>query len=216
MPKLVVSLDGVVVKEVQLTKDRTTIGRRPYNDVVLDHLSVSGEHAAVLLAGDEAALEDMGSTNGSFINGRSVQKQALASDDLIQVGRYKIRYLGSKVISGPAPFPAAPSARTQIMGVDSADSGSSMLGAAQAARLRVLTGHAAGRELPLAKPVTTIGTPGISLASVTRSRRGFELAHVEGAHIPAVNGVSVEAGPIVLRNHDQITMGEVRIEFTDA
>lgn len=217
MSKLIVSIDGVVVKEVQLTKDRTTIGRRPYNDIVLDHLSVSGEHAVLQMTGEQAVLEDTGSTNGSFVNGRSVHKQALASDDLVQIGRYKIRYLGSKTASGPAPFAAAPSAETQIMGnsegLDSKQN--SLQGPMANPRLRVLTGHAAGRELLLTKPSTTIGTVGVSLATITRSRRGFEISHLEGMHVPTVNGISVEAGPIVLRNHDQIGVGNVRIEFSD-
>ena len=56
MPKLIVSIDGVVIKEVQLTKDRTTLGRRPYNDIVIDNLAVSGEHAVVLMVGHEVHL----------------------------------------------------------------------------------------------------------------------------------------------------------------
>ena len=68
MPKMIVSIDGVVIKEVQLTKERTTLGRRPYNDVVIDNLAVSGEHAALQLTGAEVTLEDLGSTNGTYVN----------------------------------------------------------------------------------------------------------------------------------------------------
>ena len=93
MPRLIVSIDGVVVKEVQLTKDRSTIGRRPYNDIVIDNLAVSGEHAVIHLAGGQATLEDLGSTNGTFVNGKSIKKQLLAHEDSLEVGKYKIRYL---------------------------------------------------------------------------------------------------------------------------
>ena len=71
MPKMIVSIDDVVIKEVQLTKDRTTLGRRPYNDIVIDNLAVSGEHAVILMSGSEVTLEDLNSTNGSYVNGKA-------------------------------------------------------------------------------------------------------------------------------------------------
>ena len=74
MPKMIVSIDGVVIKEVQLTKDRTTLGRRPYNDIVIDNLAVSGEHAVIQLVGSEVFLEDLNSTNGTYINGKAAKK----------------------------------------------------------------------------------------------------------------------------------------------
>ena len=77
MPKMIVSIDGVVIKEVQLTKDRTTLGRRPYNDIVIDNLAVSGEHAVLQLGGNDVFLEDLNSTNGTYVNGKAVKKQLL-------------------------------------------------------------------------------------------------------------------------------------------
>jgi pSer/pThr/pTyr-binding forkhead associated (FHA) protein len=71
MPKMIVSIDGVVIKEVQLTKDRTTLGRRPYNDIVIDNLAVSGEHAVLQMTGSEVHLEDLNSTNGTYVNGKA-------------------------------------------------------------------------------------------------------------------------------------------------
>ena len=75
MPKMIVSIDGVVIKEVQLTKDRTTLGRRPYNDIVIDNLAVSGEHAVMQMSGAEVFLEDLNSTNGTYVNGKAIKKQ---------------------------------------------------------------------------------------------------------------------------------------------
>ena len=77
MGKLVVSLDGVVIKEVQITKDKTTLGRRPYNDIVIDNLAVSGEHAVLQMVGADVFIEDLNSTNGTYINGKAVKKQLL-------------------------------------------------------------------------------------------------------------------------------------------
>ena len=87
MPKLIVSIDGVVVKEFQLTKDRSTIGRRPYNDVVIDNLAVSGEHAVIQMAGGQATLEDLGSTNGTYVNGERIDSTHVHDGDRLTLGR---------------------------------------------------------------------------------------------------------------------------------
>lgn len=216
MPKLIVSIDGVVVKEVQLTKDRSTLGRRPYNDIVLDHLAVSGEHAMIQIAEGQAMLEDLGSTNGTFVNGRAVRKQLLAHEDLIEVGRYQIRYLGGSGVSVAAPLHTQRGESSPV-GLESVTGTTTVLGGASSpgARVRVLSGPAAGRELMLSKPVTTLGKRGFSVAKITRGAHGFELSHVEGLQAPTVNGVSVHGGPIILQNRDQITMGSVRLEYMD-
>src|SRR5881392_2075025 len=93
MPKMIVSIDGVVIKEVQLTKDRTTLGRRPYNDIVIDNLAVSGEHAVLQMTGNEVYLEDLNSTNGTYINGKAVKKQLLQNNDTVEIGKYKIKFI---------------------------------------------------------------------------------------------------------------------------
>ena len=93
MGKLVVSLDGVVIKEVQITKDKTTLGRRPYNDIVIDNLAVSGEHAVLQMVGADVFIEDLNSTNGTYINGKAVKKQLLAHNDTVEIGKYKIKYM---------------------------------------------------------------------------------------------------------------------------
>ena len=93
MGKLVVSHDGVVIKEVQITKDKTTLGRRPYNDIVIDNLAVSGEHAVLQMVGADVFIEDLNSTNGTYINGKAVKKQLLSHNDTVEIGKYKIKYL---------------------------------------------------------------------------------------------------------------------------
>lgn len=92
MGKLVVSLDGVVIKEVQITKDKTTLGRRPYNDIVIDNLAVSGEHAVLQMVGADVFIEDLNSTNGTYINGKAIKKQLLADNDTVEIGKYKIKF----------------------------------------------------------------------------------------------------------------------------
>jgi len=210
MPKLIVSIDGVVVKEVQLTRDRSTLGRRPYNDIVIDNLAVSGEHAVIHLSSGQATLEDLGSTNGTYVNGKAIKKQLLAHDDTIEVGKYKVKYLESDVASAPAAL--ADDAAAAAVPEEDASTEPVQLGGP---RVRVLSGSAAGREMPLTKVVTTIGKPGLSVASIVRKPHGHDLAHVEGEPVATVNGVSVDGGPILLKNRDQIELGGIRLEFLD-
>src|SRR5215216_1518128 len=100
MPKMIVSIDGVVIKEVQLTKDRTSLGRRPYNDIVIDNLAVSGEHAVLQMSGNEVFLEDLNSTNGTYVNGKAVKKQLLQNSDTVEIGKYKIKYVNEAAVAG--------------------------------------------------------------------------------------------------------------------
>src|SRR3954467_13377795 len=93
MPKMIVSIDGVVIKEVQLTKDRTSLGRRPYNDIVIDNLAVSGQKGVLQMSGNEVYLEDLNSTNGTYVNGKAVKRQLLQNSDTVEIGHYRIRYV---------------------------------------------------------------------------------------------------------------------------
>src|SRR5436309_11293281 len=117
MPKMIVSIDGVVIKEVQLTKDRTSLGRRPYNDIVIDNLAVSGEHAVLQMVGADVFIEDLNSTNGTYINGKAVKKQLLTHNDTVEIGKYKIKYLVDEggdyektMIMKPGSMPGQPHA----------------------------------------------------------------------------------------------------------
>ena len=211
MPKLIVSIDGVVVKEVQLTKDRSTIGRRPYNDVVIDNLAVSGEHAVIRMAGGSAVLEDLGSTNGTYVNGKAVKQHALADDDLIEVGKYKLKFQDREGLTSPGPLSGA----APVAGMDSGLMAASPTANARGPRVRVLTGSAAGREMELTKVVTTIGKPGLCVASITRRAHGFDVAQVNGEHVATVNGVALDAGPVTLKMRDQIDLAGIRLEFLE-
>ena len=185
-PRLIVSIDGSVVKQAPLTKDRTTLGRRPYNDIVVDDLSVSGEHAVLDRAEGGVTLEDVGSTNGTYVNGLEIKRRALAHGDIIHIGKYKIQYLAHD------EAPAAPGPRVEV-----------------------LNGSAAGRQMALTKEVTTIGRAGLSVAAITRAPRGYVLSHVEGDSVATVNGVSAGRGPIALKHSDQIELAGIELKFMD-
>lgn len=249
MGKLIVSLDGVVIKEVQITKDKTTLGRRPYNDIVIDNLAVSGEHGVLQLVGTDVFFEDLNSTNGTYINGRAVKKQLLQHNDTVEIGKYKIKFLGEEgsefektmimrpgspmpsaagasplaggAMSGSRPAPASPAA--VYTPSSSGGFGHSMPGgltsgfgglAPQApALIKVLNGAAAGREVPLTKVVTTVGKPGVQVASLTKRPGGYVFAHVEGAARPMVNGEAVGSEPVHLKTGDLIELAGTQMQF---
>lgn len=204
MPKMIVSLDGVVIKEVQLSKDRTSLGRRPYNDIVIDNLAVSGEHAVLQMSGGEVYVEDLNSTNGTYVNGKTVKKQLLQNGDAVEIGKYSIQYVRDAGTAGPARASAAAAAATPD-GVGTAG-----------ASIRVLSGAAAGREVPLLKVVTTIGKPGIAVAAITRRAHTFVIAHVEGQNKAVVNGVPVGTEPVTLKNGDLFELAGTKMQFIQA
>ena len=218
MPKMIVSIDGVVIKEVQLTKDRTSLGRRPYNDIVIDNLAVSGEHAVLQMSGAEVHVEDLNSTNGTYVNGKAVKKQLLRNSDTVEIGKYKIKYVDEtadvgfektmmiKAGSADLLAPSSPAfAATPAM--------VSAAGAVANAAIRVMSGAAAGREVPLVKVVTTIGKPGIAVAAITRRPHGFVIAHVEGVNMPSLNGSVIGAEPVALKNGDVLDLAGTQMQF---
>lgn len=223
MPKMIVSIDGVVIKEVQLSKDRTTLGRRPYNDIVIDNLAVSGEHAVLLMSGTEVYLEDLNSTNGTYVNGKAVKKQLLQNSDTIEIGKYKIKYVNEApganfektMIIKPGSV-AAPAAPVQARPPAPAPAAAAADPAVSRGAIKVLSGAAAGREVPLVKVVTTIGKPGVAVASITKRPQGFVVAHVEGTARPSVNGTVIGAEPVPLRNGDLLELAGTQMQFVQS
>jgi len=186
VPKITVSFQGVVVQDMALTQERTAIGRRPYNAVVMDDPTVSGEHAVLLMTDGSVILEDLGSTNGTRLNGQALQqRQALHDGDIIEIGGYQVRFIHAGAgsgIGGPA-------------------------------FLRVIAGPAVGREVPLTKVVTTMGKPGVALAKITRRQSGFLLALVEGHHPLRLNGAVVKNEAVRLQSGDRIVLANTEMEF---
>jgi pSer/pThr/pTyr-binding forkhead associated (FHA) protein len=229
MPKLVISLDGLMLKEVQLTKERTTIGRRPYNDIVIDNLAVSGEHAVGNIVGMDVFVEDLNSTNGTYVNGKAVKKQLLANNDIVEIGKYKLKFIADQaagayektmILRAGAAAPAGTGDRTQAvpamgatMGGNPGDSGAAA--ALKDAAIKVLNGAAAGKEVPLIKVVTTLGRPGVQVASITKRASGYLLSHVEGGTRPMVNGEPVGGEGVILRHGDTLELAGTQMQFIE-
>ena len=184
MPSLSISLDGAAPQVLRLERPRTTLGRRPYNDIVVDSLAVSGEHAVFVLHRDGVELIDLHSTNGTYVNGHAIDSVRLGPHDLIEIGRCQMRLVFEAQ--------AAP---------------------AQRARLRVLSGAAAGKEMALEKPSTTLGKPGLAVAAITRlADSSFALSWIDGA--PAVlNGHTLGPQATALAHHDHLRIAGIEMEF---
>ena len=203
MPKMIVSIDGVVIKEVQLSKDRTSLGRRPYNDIVIDNLAVSGEHAVLQMSGTEVYVEDLNSTNGTYVNGKAVKKQLLQHADVVEIGKYKISFVAENIATAEKPAVIVTPAAVTVSAVLPVS----------AAAVRVISGAAAGREVALVKVVTTIGKPGVAVAAITRRPQGFVVTHVDGAEKPMLNGMPIGAEPVALKNGDLLELAGTQLQF---
>jgi len=138
MAKLILSMDGLVLKEIPLTKERTTIGRKPHNDIQIDNLAVSGEHAVIVTILNDCFLEDLGSTNGTLVNGNPVKKHFLQNNDVVELGKYRLKFIGeapvAAVTAEKADFEKTMVLRPSAMKAAAEQARSMGAGAAEAAR----------------------------------------------------------------------------------
>ncbi|MCK9283308.1 MAG: FHA domain-containing protein [Rhodocyclaceae bacterium] len=241
MAKLILSMDGLTLKEIPLTKERTTIGRKPHNDIQIDNLAISGEHAVIVTILNDSFLEDLDSTNGTFVNGQQVKKHFLQNSDVVELGKYRLKYVNETPQQGSAAdFEKTMVLRPDMLKkaaehVESKPAGDAAIrtSAAEAppptprpapiapaqesvlplASIQVLTGGNAGRELALTKSLTTLGKPGVQVAVIARRPVGYFITHVEGAQFPIVNGVTLDAQAHPLKDHDVIELAGVKMEF---
>ena len=233
MPTLVISIDGAVIKEVQLAKERTTLGRRPYNDIVIDNLAVSGEHAVLSIVDGTVIIEDLRSTNGTYVNGQPILRQTLNHGDLLDIGKYKIRFVQQQVsassrsalaaiaaaVEATRPAPLAEDLPSQFStqtpsGFDHTLPPSMAGLATRQAAIRMLNGNAAGREVPLVKVVTTLGKPGVAVASITQKHHGFVLVQLEGDALSLkLNGQEIGRRAMPLQHGDTVELAGTQMQF---
>ena len=201
MPQLIASVEGVEIKHVYLQKDRTTLGRAPDNDIVFDNMVVSGHHCVFDLKGlADVFIEDLRSTNGTYIDGKMVKRQRLRDGDVIAIGNFRIQY--KEATERPSGF-----GETTAMKLDGPG------GASLHAVFQVLNGSSAGLEVPVVKAVTTFGKPGNCVVSVSHRREGYFVGHLDGATPPALNGQSLGPDPVMLSNNDVLEISGTRMLF---
>jgi len=235
MARLILSLDGQVLAEYNMNKERYTVGRLPDNDIRIDNPAVSGHHSLIINILNDSFLEDLNSTNGTYVNGKLIKKHALQHGDVITVGHHQLRFVDSQagetepdefektmVITPGSAMAAQAAARA------SSDTGQVkrpvMEGGAapvalMKAKLQVLSGAFAGRELELNKALTTLGRPGVQVAAITRRADGYFIVHVDGGadgSFPLVNGVAIGQQARRLEDNDVIQLAGVKMGFFEA
>jgi pSer/pThr/pTyr-binding forkhead associated (FHA) protein len=274
MARLILSLDNQVLAEYNMTKERYTVGRLPDNDVRIDNPAVSGHHSLIINILNDSFLEDLNSTNGTYVNGKLIKKHALQHGDVITIGHHQLRFSDQqsndteqdefeKTMVIPAgqqnaeqlakaeaaadkaaeveqqddrseaadavkldpeeaaaldEKPKAPSMGDQVShtetshGIDPANAPSAL----PLAKLQVLSGAFAGRELELTKALTTLGRPGVQVAAITRRAGGYYIVHVESdkeGDYPLVNGQPIGPQARKLQDNDVVQLAGVKMGF---
>jgi len=282
MARLILSLDNQVLAEYNMSKERYTIGRLPDNDVRIDNPAVSGHHSLIINILNDSFLEDLNSTNGTYVNGKLIKKHALQHGDVITIGHHQLRFSDEQtneteqdefektmvipagqqnagqlakaeaaaekaaaIDEGPnesddqavsdsqvaaavkldpedaadideepkAPSVGEPASHTETSyGIDPANAPNAL----PLAKLQVLSGAFAGRELELTKALTTLGRPGVQVAAVTRRAEGYYIVHVESGtegDFPLVNGQPIGAQARKLQDNDVVQLAGVKMGF---
>lgn len=208
MATIILAKDGIDLQVFPLLKARTTIGRRTYNDIVIDALGISGEHAVLVMSLDGVYFEDLDSTNGSQLNGQPVKKHFLRDGDVIELATHAIRYrAGEDIPVTGVPVKMETDLRQTTIPSHVPAAGKST------AFIRILKGVGAGKDIPLVKTMTTVGRPGIQVAVLTKTPQGVSLTHVEGKVPALVNGQSIGSGTRMLASGDLIEMSGAEMVF---
>ncbi|MNR78049.1 Transcriptional regulatory protein EmbR [compost metagenome] len=222
MATITLAKDGIALQEFTLSKERVTIGRRAYNDIVIDAAGISAEHAVIISHPVGCYFEDLGSTNGSQLKGQPVKKHLLQDSDVIRLAGHTLQYSvndSATVWTSDALLtPADDDAPAEVLGDIQQITEPSYRDPFDAimntnAVIKILNGAHAGKEIALTKALTTIGRPGRHVAVFASSPQGCSLTHVEGADYPIVNGATIGAQTRSLTNGDQIHLAGTDLVF---
>ena len=243
MARLVLSLDGQSMAEYNMNKERYTIGRLHDNDIRIDNPAVSGHHSLIINILNDSFLEDLNSTNGTYVNGKLIKKHAMQHGDTITIGQHQLRFVEEDeqqdefektMVIQPSALPVemirraearvdsqnAPRGGARGNGATSQAANRRAIAESQLAikkaKLQVLSGQFAGRELELVKALTTLGRTGTQVAAITRRSDGYFIVHVESAKendFPLVNGASIGASAFKLSDNDVIQLAGVKMGF---
>jgi pSer/pThr/pTyr-binding forkhead associated (FHA) protein len=176
MAKLILSMDGLVLKEIPLTKERTTIGRKAHNDIQIDNLAVSGEHAVIVTILNDSFMEDLGSTNGTLVNGNPVKKHFLQNNDVIELGKYKLKFIqeqGAQPAAAAADFEKTMVLRPSAMKAAAEQAKAAGMGGAQAAQ--------AARQAAVQQVAAGAAAAGVA----DKDNKGAQIAAAAAAAAPA-------------------------------
>lgn len=200
MAKIILAMGGTVIREMVLAKERITIGRSPHNDIVIEGCAVSAEHAVIVTAGCDSILEDLCSTNGTQVNGQPVKKHFLRHGDMLALAGYEIAYIA---LSDTENLPPLTLGNMPLSQADKRGNAS----------IKVINGPNAGKEIILAKTLTTLGHPGTQVVAIARQGQTYYLKQVEGESESTVNGRPLEANELEMVDGDIVDLCGVRMRF---
>ena len=235
MAKLVLSFNGEPLHQYDLDQETMTIGRKADNDIQIDNLAVSAKHAKILTILDDSFIEDLESTNGTFINGEKINKHALRNGEVIAIGKHELAYINDVAGAGSGNFERTMVIRPDAEGMPEQDqTGTNLeksigiiasdIASADAASsedpgtacLKFLSGANKGKELDLTKALTTLGKPGVQVAAITRRPTGYFLIVVDATSSPTnplVNGSEVGRQAHALNSGDEIEVAGVSMRL---
>lgn len=204
MARLIITHQGTVIKEFDLSKEKITVGRKPSNDIILDDPTVSGEHAAFLHM-QHTYIEDLKSTNGVKLNGKAVNKRQLNHGDIVVIGQHEFKFIDdavqdfeSTVIIAP-PVQANPETKKIVK-----------------AKVVIAKGPKEGESIALNKPYTKLGSSS-QVAVIARRGESYYLMPMTGGaqgDSPKLNGQQIGAESMLLKNGDLIEVAATQLKFT--
>ena len=235
MAKLVLSFNGETVREYELDQEIMTIGRKTDNDIHIDNLAVSGNHAKILTILNDSFIEDLDSTNGTLINGEKIAKHALQNGEVIVIGKHELAYVNEAADAGDDDFEKTMIIRPDAAGMpeeeeadqkleqsigkiasDLAQAGAADSSSPGDAILKLMSGANSGKEIQLNKILTTLGKPGVQVAAITRRPTGYFLIVVDAGSSdsnPLVNGTEVGSQAHPLNSGDEVEVAGVKMGF---
>jgi pSer/pThr/pTyr-binding forkhead associated (FHA) protein len=220
MSRLVLSLNDAVLADHNMKSERFSIGRLPGNDLRIEHPAISGHHALIVNILDDSFIEDLNSTNGTYVNGTVIKRHALQHGDLITLGFHQLRFIRDDADEERAPYVDTtvlpPDIAAAAVRAPLATPTERPTTGPAPAQLRILDGPSAGRTLILSKSLTTLGRPDLQVAAITRTQNRYYLSHIESTgkdQWPLVNDARIGPDATELEDQDIITVAGVKMSF---
>jgi hypothetical protein len=216
--RLILTLDGKIIREIPITSRNISIGRKHDNDIQLNDLTLSGRHAQISSVPDYVFVEDLGSTNGTLVNGNHVKKVALEQGDVIQVGHHQLTFLQeSENAYEPTMFVKAEFDETQFIYDDEINA--QVVKGLPLGGFRTLGQPVSKTVMELRKTYNTIGFQGKRVALITRGSSGYYITSVIGTRsrrtsdIPLLNGAAISTELTLLKENDIINIAGFEVQF---
>jgi len=224
LAKLVLSLNGNVLNQYFTDKPVLSIGRDDANDIAVNDALLSREHARITTVGEDHIIEDLQSSNGTLINGAPATKKILHHRDVIGLGSHTLRYLNTRMASEvdlertmlikALPRDGVPAEDRQPAAMPAIRTTKVWLPEASVKVLAAKAGeYSLGVTVRLDRVVTTFGTPGERLIVISHRPQGYFLTHVEGQHLPRLNGKAITAEAHPLQHGDEIEAAGYKLSF---